>query len=617
MTRKSILTVLCFIAAVLATEAQKVKYKDIYPMLESKNYDSAIPLLKQYLADEKNQEDGNANLQMGLYYEQQVSNYHLIEDSTAITQAADSAFYYLQEAKKFIDDKELKKHDDYYQSYYRRDLRTGDFGIKLSDVHLDIENKIKSTKAIVDHADDVYSTLFAINKSYEICKEAYQSFGNRFKTKKNFYIRSNQDQLDTLELIIDKMSYILSDFGKVRDAVSLTGVKGYSPELEFKPIVEFGFDGMNDVDFFANDVVAWDYGAWAEQSLKDIERNVQTMKKGVVHFNHKLKSDYESLNGLASVDADHLTTKIDRELLSSMHELDENPIPEELFNIQISRNIYTYLSKPLQNPKIEDESDVDYQLMVTDSLMSLLDTIEKNAIQLVEPYVTEGRHKYPELIDGEYGGDFGLIKLRKEMESFVDVGRRKWEEKNDLFKERSKWAVSADGADSIYLASEREEGVAPSYLSDYYVIATYKDDSANIYAIGLDFKGSKDKGFVMMVDKGRMIQWKEDFDLTGFKYDKTSLLVYGDFIPAQEGNVAAYMFSPTNPKPSSMIAVSYSVNGEKNWVNPMKVPRKPVAVKLNDIVKETIFYFISEEELDTYAGEDPPYKVIDRTGNVR
>ncbi|MCV9387218.1 hypothetical protein [Reichenbachiella ulvae] len=613
--RKPILT-LVFALVALSSLAQRIKYKDVYPMLEVKNYDAAIPMLRQFLSDDKNDDHANAHLQMGMYYEGKVANYHLIEDSTAIISAADSALFYFEKASKLIDDKELRKNDEYYQMYYRRDLRTGDFGIKLSDVQLDVENKIKATRAIVENAGEVYQTLFTINKNYGFCHDAYASFVSRYRTKKNFYIRCNQDQLDTLELIISKMSFIESDFKKVRDAVSLTGVKGYSPELEFMPIYEFGIDGVSEVNFFANDVKAWDFGNWADESLKDIERNVLTMKKAVVHFEHKLKAEHEQLEGLATLTPDQLTLSIDNELLASMHEHDTEPLPEKLFNIWINRNIYTYLTKPLQNPRVEDESNVDYQLMLTDSIMSILDKIEKDASTLKEPYITEGRHKYPALVDGEYGGDFGLIKLRQQMESFVDQGRVKWEEKNDLFKERSKWGVSPDGADSLYLAASVDSLSAPRYLSDYYVLATMRDDSANIYAVGLDFKNG-DKGFLAMIDKGRIIQWKKEFNLNGFKYDKSNLLVFGEFIPAQEGNVAAYMFSLADASTSSMIAVSYDKNGTKNWVNPMDAPRKPVSVKLNDIVKETIFYFITEEELETYVGDDPPYKVIDRTGNVR
>ncbi|SHJ72623.1 hypothetical protein SAMN04488028_1011031 [Reichenbachiella agariperforans] len=605
-----------FLISAQLVQAQKIKYKDLFPMLEAKSYDTAIPMLKTYLSDSKNADDANANLQMALYYEQLVGNYHLVEDSTAIMESADSALVYLLKAQVLVDDKELRKNDDYYQAYYRRDLRSGEFGIKLSDVQLDIENKIKAMKSIVDHAGQIYASLFAMNRDYTFCYDAYTGFVKKHETEAKFYLMSQQEQLETLQKMMDYTLDIREKFNDLRTIVSLTGVKGYSPELEFRRIREFGTDGMEEIDFFANDVRAWDYGAWAELAYSKIERDVLPMKEGLVAFDKKLKAEYESMDGLATVKFEELTLEIDPKLLKEMKELEDEPLPETLFEIQIKLNTYDFITKPMQNPRIEDMEDVDYQVTITDSLLSIIDNIEANAKTLVEPFITEGTNKYPALVEGEYGGDFGLIKLRQKMEGFVDKSRSKWEEKNEEALKRSQWAVSTDGADSIYLVTN-SDGEAPRYLSDYYSIATHRDDSANIFVIGLEMKGSESKGFFAKVNKSRTIEWKNTFSLSKFKVDKTNLLVFGEFFKSQEGSVSAYVFSLAESGQNNMIAVSYDMAGKNNWINPINAPKKPVSIKMNDIVKETIIYFVTEEELETYAGSDSPYVVIDRLGNVR
>lgn len=125
--------------------AQKVKYKDIYPYLKAKNYKLGIPKLKSYLADIENQSEGNPNYQMGIWLHEKFTN--LDEANAAmLTQVGDSAIAYLSRAKNLIDDKEVKKQKDYYQEFVRRDLRSGKFTIKVSDIHLDIENRIEAIR---------------------------------------------------------------------------------------------------------------------------------------------------------------------------------------------------------------------------------------------------------------------------------------------------------------------------------------------------------------------------------------------------------------------------------------------------------------------------------------
>ena len=117
MPRK-LLLVICLISIIGSqVVAQKLKYKDIYPLLETKNYDSGIPTLRKFLSDPKNADHANGNYQMGLYYESRVDEMDLIKDSTTIQVATDSAIYFLARGKQLITEKELKKNDDYYQAF--------------------------------------------------------------------------------------------------------------------------------------------------------------------------------------------------------------------------------------------------------------------------------------------------------------------------------------------------------------------------------------------------------------------------------------------------------------------------------------------------------------------
>lgn len=599
---------------------KKVKYdKDIFPLIEAKDYDQAMTMLWSFLADPKNAESPNANLQVGLYYERLVNSYHIISDSTAILGASDTAVVYLTKAKTLITEKELKKNDEFYQDFYRRDLRTGDFGIKISDVQLDIEKKLQSLKNINKYAKSIYADLYAINAANEFSLAAYESFTSQYPNLNDLYLMADDGVKDSLAMIIDKNTEIKEKFKTVRDAVSRIGKKGYSPELNFKEIATYAGDGLTPVDFFANDVEAWNYGLWAEQTEKVVKRDMTRLKSQIVSLNQKLKAQSEKLNSGSGILDEEPITEIDAQLLADIRKYDEDPLPIDLLSVLVNKNKFDYLTSETLNERMSDTDDVDYQLMVSDSLMQLIDLMDASVATLVEPEITVASKKYDKLINGEYGGDVGLIKYRQGLESKLASERSKWETYNKEYRTRARWGVSEDGLDSLYLIPRMDTTYVAHDFSKYYSIVSMKDDSSYTYVVGMEFKGTSDQGFIARVNNARTIEWKRNFKLTSFTYSDSEFLVSGKFIPSQEGSIAAYIFSLVPESKNNIIALAISPEGEMNWVNQLKISRAPIDVKFNDIVKETIFYTKTEEELESGAGDpdDPGYFVVDRSGNVR
>ncbi|SNT25201.1 hypothetical protein SAMN05421640_2960 [Ekhidna lutea] len=142
---QKVLLLSVFISFSSITVGQKIKYKDVYPYLVEKNYVIGIPQLKKFLSISGNENEANPNLQMGIWLHERYINAKSA-NSTPSKELSDSAVFYLEKARGLIDEKELKKNKQYYQDFVRRDLRSGKFLIKVSDVHLDIENKIAAIK---------------------------------------------------------------------------------------------------------------------------------------------------------------------------------------------------------------------------------------------------------------------------------------------------------------------------------------------------------------------------------------------------------------------------------------------------------------------------------------
>jgi hypothetical protein len=183
--------------------AQKLKYKDIFPLISEKNYAEGEPLLRAYMSDKKNEDDANGTLQMAYLLEKYALENSVVADSAALYQNADSAIYFYQKSLVLITEKELSKNKEYYQEFYRRDLRTGDFGIKLSDVALEINTKIISLNKRIKNAKEINKELNKIAEAYKLLQSKYVSMTEGFETNNDFLLASGNPQIEELKKMIE------------------------------------------------------------------------------------------------------------------------------------------------------------------------------------------------------------------------------------------------------------------------------------------------------------------------------------------------------------------------------------------------------------------------------
>ena len=141
MIRKTIYFSLIFSVFGFNAAAQKVKYKDLFILLNAKQYEQAEPFLKKYLKE--NDGNPNAHLFMGSIYHDNAGKKDILLQTDLMLSNIDSAVFFYDKAYKAITEKEIGRNEEYYEAYSRRDLRTGKFEIKLSDVKFDLEKRMQ------------------------------------------------------------------------------------------------------------------------------------------------------------------------------------------------------------------------------------------------------------------------------------------------------------------------------------------------------------------------------------------------------------------------------------------------------------------------------------------
>jgi len=369
--------ILGFILVSFSSYAQKVKYKDLYILLRAKNYKDASGFLKSYLLDDP--EHPNANYQMGLMLEHNLVELDLLKESDAIINRADSSILYFNRAHDYITEKEIKKHDDdFYELFKRRNLRTGKFEVIISDVHLDIEDRIKK---LTDYKSDVASINFQFNngvKYYELARLGYKKLKEEYKDELSLSLGALANasaELTNIGVQFDSSVVSFKHYKSLKKEFESNSTSINDVIITYEPIKEFSDDVLQIPDFYANKIDLYQFSDWSKNQIIKINSNKE-------FINDLIKFD-QSLEKLAneieedSVDlSSEIFKKITSPILKELKFVDDKSLLTKLFQYKISQlNFNSIWMQWLTN--YADTLDIALQLNFVDKLKTQLDGVTK------------------------------------------------------------------------------------------------------------------------------------------------------------------------------------------------------------------------------------------------
>ena len=239
-----LLSILCFVSLLSPAFGQKVKYKDLFVLLNAKQYDQAEPFLRKYLAE--NDDNPNAYLFMGIIFQEKAANNDVLKHTEIMISNLDSAVIFYDKAYQQIDEKEIKRNDEYYQAYNRRDLRTGKFGVKLSDVQFDIEKKTKALKERMVLVQELRTHYDNAEAQYAKAQFLYKDVQLKYGNVKTLFLRSDESTISNLKRITEVFDSSMLAFKSYKDISATFGKTGYNQELDLVEITDLEKDGVSN-----------------------------------------------------------------------------------------------------------------------------------------------------------------------------------------------------------------------------------------------------------------------------------------------------------------------------------------------------------------------------------
>lgn len=447
MRVRTIALAFCFLMS-WSIQAQKVKYKDLYELLRTKQYDLAEPFLRQYLQTES--DNPNAILYMGIILDEKSVSLDPLKETENALATFDSAMLFYGKAKTAIDEKEIKKNKDYYEIYLRRDLRTGQMGVSLSDVQLDLDKRIAAVREratnvkLADHFFRMSSRL------YDESQTGYKNLQSSVPDIKALHLRADEQTLAALNLLGAQFDSCTLAYSNYKIAISNLGKTGYNPSGTLIPIQDFKTDGTTGADFFADDLKMWDYKKFATSVSETITKNVIPLRDKFVAFDmeiNKLKEKLASDSVSVMSEIGEVRTKLQSPELTTY---DKSPFPLDLFALKIAD--LEYKSIKVEHSQLRDSASLFLKESLFNKELAAAKNLDSTARNINARNLEEDIPNYEHFVTSTY---HNATLLRSYLNAVAEYAKLEVDQCNALLEqvaEAKKWIV--DENDSIPVSRE-------------------------------------------------------------------------------------------------------------------------------------------------------------------
>jgi hypothetical protein len=520
----SVLTLILF--ASVTVSGQKIKYKELFVLLDSRQFKDAEPFLRKYLKD--NTDNPNAHLFMGFILQEKSMKADVLKESDLLATNADSAIYFFELARKGITEKEIKRNDEFYQAYSRRDQRTGEFGIKISDIQLDLEKRTHELNERKARVKKLRSQFVAWERLYQSSEAAFKVLQESSPGEKEFLLQSDQNTIDQLKAMRSVFDSCTSMFAAYKTTLADLGKTNYNQTFDARKIEKFKEDGRGLPDFYADDLKVWNYDEWAKQKLNEIENDVLPFREKLVAYDVEINKLFDKIRKDSSSVTNEIRPIEEKLRINPVAKYDAAPMPLLLFHMKLEE--LRFSSGHIDNKKQRDSVSLSARLHAIKAELKQLEKFDSIAGILVMKDLEKETANYQHFVTSAYGSTKVLNSLIKTTKEFSEHEKHKREDVIARLTNSLNWLV-IDAKDSVAIGQARQK------RPNHFPLSLVTDKFVSGLKYGAD---SVATGFFYTITPNRIPDVKVSFTVDKASYAKRNLPVIKELVGSNDTGTIYY-----------------------------------------------------------------------------
>lgn len=574
---------------------QKIKYKELFVLLDAKRYDEAEPFLRKYLKE--NDDNPNALLFMGFILQEKSVKGDVLKETEKVAQNADSAVLYFDLAHKAITEKEIKRNDEFYQSYSRRDQRTGEYGIKISDIHLDIEKRVQELKTRKEQVRSLRSQFVAWERLYQQSAVEFKAVQEAYPSEKEFLLQSDDKTIEKLKKIKADFDSCTMMFAAYKTTLSHLGKTNYNQMFDAKKITRFKDDGKGLPDFYADDLVTWNYDEWATAALDEIQNEVQPFREKLVSYDVEINKLFDKIRKDSTSVTRDLPAVEQKVRTNPVARFDAAPMPLMLFRMKVEELRFTSIH--IDNRKMRDSSSFATRLDAIRTELRTLTKLDSIAGILVAKDIEKETVNYQHFVTNAYGSTSTLKSLISATKEFAEHERHRREDIVVGLTNSLNWLIV--DSDSVAI------GAAKQKKSNHFPLATTPEKFTSGLKFGAD---SVATGYFYTITPNRIPDVKVSFTVDKTTFIRRNLPVTKELVAGNDAGNLYYtlIYSETKVADKFPVTIARITKPEGlTWASNYKFDYLPAELILSPDTGEL-------QVKITSPGGESKLVVIDKTG---
>ena len=513
------------------TMAQRnLRYKNVYKSVVENSKEEAYSMLLIY--QKQDPYFPNTYLQLGLIAKYWSKDYDALTDIKNVRFFIYNTGLYFGLAKSKIDDKEIRKNDDYYRNVNKF---KGIDKLKFEDVRFFIDEQIEANNIYKKNVEIVTNFYNSSIDYYNNCIKIFKEINRDNRKIKDIYMTADEDFLDKLNRLEDSFDSTIFSLQNYQTAIKNYPIKEHKQKYKLYPIKTYRLQGLTSSNFLQDEIHLWDYGTWVKEFRMALNTDIEQLRRDIERTNKDLDKNINSIASSNEYKLDFKKYKVDEKLINRISKYDYNSLMVPFFKYKNAKQDFIIKGKDPLNNIIDTTSSFTliqkgkyYNNLVKSKQYT--DSLNRDFYASINSYDV---NKYKNFFENNYNGESGLKSYCKNElvlhQSVLDGAFSNFKEsliRKLLYESRIVTLPYKKSNIDLRIVGQ---SFTEAELGEYYITAYSKDNFGNIYASG--FIKQRNPGvsaFVLKTNKTRDIDWLKLYPVGKMSHD------YGSFIQAKD-----------------------------------------------------------------------------------